>query len=281
MGFARVDIRGSQLSVEICIRNNLRGNELGEVFVLVKPNNLLGIKIGEIKILGNQVDARFVLQKENIMESNYGFHDIVGIGIRMRNNGYLASCWNDEDTESVGSGTFHVYQKEVVEDSVMQAAQVEKETIEVAKKEPDLQIKESSFEREDMYAEEPIYANSDQFEGTITYRKLELDQIHSLPSSNWHLCNNSFLIHGFWSYGYLILKKKMEEDKEILWLGIPGFFEKPEMVMAVLFGFTEFEGVPQEVVELSVGKESIPYKIEKNQEPKTGLFGCWFVKLNG
>lgn len=283
-GFVRVDIRGNQLRMETCIRNYLRGNELGEVFVLIRSDSLVGIKIGEIRILGNQSDARFALQTENIMESGYTFTDIVGIGIRLRNNGYLASCWNDEDAECIGKGMFSTYQKEEIKisgeeaeaiegDSMMQVAEVEKinnivETV----------LIEENTDTEELA--EQAWINSCRFEEVTTYRKIELDQIHSLPSPNWHLCNNSFLVHGFFNYGYLILKKEMEEDKEVLWLGVPGFFEKPEMVMAVLFGFSEFEAVPQEVVELRIDKESIPYTIEKNQEPKTGFFGCWFVKLN-
>ena len=48
------------------------------------------------------------------------------------------------------------------------------------------------------------------------------------------------------------------------------FYEKPEAVMAVLFGFPDFEALPEEMV--------IQEK-EKNQETKEGTFGCWFTNL--
>lgn len=249
VGFIKVDICNDEMNTKVCIRNIIRGSDAGEVFALVKSDNLIGVKIGEIKIIGNQGDKSFSLQGDNLMNSEYAPKDIVGIGIRLHNNGYLASCWNDEDALAVGSGVFSIYEKDERVKLVQEP--MEEET------------------------------NTCPLEGKKVYRKIELNQIHDLPSPNWHLCNNSFLIHGFFNYGYLILKKEVSEDEEILWLGVPGFFEKPEMVMAVLFGFSEFEAVPQDVIRLGIDKESAPYKIEKNQEPKTGLFGCWFVKLCG
>ena len=104
----------------------------------------------------------------------------------------------------------------------------------------------------------------------IDYEKIDLSQIRELPSPNWHLAQNSFLVHGFWNYGYLVLKKEVETDKEKLSLGVPGIFEKPEAVMALLFGFPTFEAVSQEMTILEK---------EKNQESKVGTMGCWFVDL--
>lgn len=282
IGFVRVDIRGNQLKIQIYIQNNIRGNEVGEVFALVKDDVLMGIKIGEVRMLVNQVDAKFTLEMNNIMESGFAFKDITGIGIRFRNNSYLASCWKDEDAECIAQGMFKVYQKaERLTSTEKEKLMVDKPPIETFMEEAEPMMEEPRMEGTEMEKEEiKDLATSCPLKETTTYRKIELDQIHNLPSSNWHLCNNSFLVHGFFNYGYLMLKKEIERDKETLWLGVPGFFEKPEMVMAVLFGFSEFQGVPQEVVELDINMESIPYTIEKNQEPKNGLFGCWFVKLN-
>ena len=72
-------------------------------------------------------------------------------------------------------------------------------------------------------------------------RRIDLSDIKKLPSRNWYLCSNSFLLHGFFNYHYLIIKKVSREGKEKYYLGVPGIYEKPERVMATLFGFPEFE----------------------------------------
>lgn len=113
----------------------------------------------------------------------------------------------------------------------------------------------------------------------ISYYKMNLNEIYALPSKYWQYSNNSFLIHGFWNYGYLVLKEEMENGEKRISLGVPGIFETPEMVMAKFFGFPQFEALPSEVVEVVAGESYAVPKAEKNQQPKEGLFGCWFVTL--
>lgn len=133
-----------------------------------------------------------------------------------------------------------------------------------------------------MQAQMPVEAgNSTETTDLVTYQKIELNQIRSLPSPNWYLCNNRFLIHGFFNYGYLILKKTMEADDKRTYLGIPGVFEKPEMVMAALFGFPEFAPLPKEVQTAQMEEViSLPYT-KNEQGAKPGAFGCWFISLEG
>ncbi len=95
-----------------------------------------------------------------------------------------------------------------------------------------------------------------------TYRKIQLAHIRDLPAKNWHLCNNSFLLHGFFNYNYLILKKEQAKKEEVWSLGVPGVYEQPERMMAIMFGFPEFEAQEKEI-----------------KEPKEGTFGAWFINL--
>lgn len=71
--------------------------------------------------------------------------------------------------------------------------------------------------------------------------KITPHDISYLPKKYWHLCNNSFLLHGFYNYKYLLLcEKKMDSGKKYL-VGVPGMFHQKEQVIARMFGFTEFE----------------------------------------
>lgn len=68
------------------------------------------------------------------------------------------------------------------------------------------------------------------------YVKLEPKDFIVLRSNYQHLVNNSFLLHGFYNYRYVILGK--EKD---FYIGVPGVFYEREKMVALMFGFEAFE----------------------------------------
>lgn len=68
------------------------------------------------------------------------------------------------------------------------------------------------------------------------YVKLEPKDFIILQAKYQHLVNNSFLLHGFYNYRYIILGK--EQD---YYLGVPGVFYEREKMVALMFGFEAFE----------------------------------------
>lgn len=69
--------------------------------------------------------------------------------------------------------------------------------------------------------------------------KIEPKDISRLEKKYWILANNSFLLHGYCSYRYLILGRNIEEDT--FFIGIPGVFHPREKMMAGMFGFSQFQ----------------------------------------
>ena len=89
--------------------------------------------------------------------------------------------------------------------------------------------------------------------------QLELKDLRSLPKKYWYLGNNSFLLHGFFNYRYLVLGRTAEER---WFLGVPGVYQRQERVMAAIFGFPEFFAAgPGD--ERGEGREPVNH------------FGCW------
>lgn len=110
-----------------------------------------------------------------------------------------------------------------------------------------------------------------------TYKKIALTDIRTLlPKRNWYLCSNSFLIHGFFNYHYLILKTVEYNDQKKCYLGVPGIYEQPERTMAFMFGFPGFEPA-------RAGEESLGTALEAAGVPavsfETGVFGYWMLQL--
>ena len=83
-----------------------------------------------------------------------------------------------------------------------------------------------------------------------------------LPRENWVYGNNSFLLHGYYNYRYLILArlgKPGERGRYIL--GVPGHYGNNEKYMAAMFGFDRFVR-------------------STRQPPRDSRFGYWYTGLN-
>ena len=286
-GFIRVDERNGKVIFQISVRNyiGIQGN--GEIYAYVWKNGLLGIELGKLSLLNSQTDMRLEFEASNIRDSGVSLDKVVGIGLMFSNNNYMASCWDDAYAEVIGSRKFRMWEEQGSLSEMSVSMQAMKQEAEDVKE--DLQI-ENDLSQKDNLQETAKSSEPVTYE-LVAYQKMELNAIKNLPSPNWYLCNNRFLVHGFFNYGYLVLKKTTEVDGEKTYLGVPGSYEKPEMVMATLFGFPEFQTLPKEVSEAkmeeiisvprnSVGAETSTFvaRTEK-REPRHGDFGCWFIPI--
>lgn len=104
-------------------------------------------------------------------------------------------------------------------------------TVIVPREAPEYSLKEDKWEQIlDTY--EQIHPYGDE----RVYVRLEPKDFVILQSKYQHLVNNSFLLHGFYNYRYIILGK--EQD---YYLGVPGVFYEREKMVALMFGFEAFE----------------------------------------
>ena len=101
------------------------------------------------------------------------------------------------------------------------------------------------------------------FEGeNITCVHMELQDLRELPQKYWCLGNNSFLLHGFFNYRYLFFGEQVTPEGRELFLAVPGVYQKPEKVMAAIFGFPQF-------------------RTEKPCRQLEGTFGYWYRRMDG
>lgn len=83
-----------------------------------------------------------------------------------------------------------------------------------------------------------------------------------LPRENWNYGNNSFLLHGYYNYRYLILARIGDESqgRTRYILGVPGHYYSNEKYMASMFGFPHFV-------------------LSKKQPSQDGRFGYWYTDV--
>lgn len=78
------------------------------------------------------------------------------------------------------------------------------------------------------------------FDGYKECIKMKPNDIVCLPKRFWNLGQNSFLLHGYYNYRYLVAIRYSEGDKEKYLIGVPGRYCNNDKVMAKMFGFNNF-----------------------------------------
>ena len=81
-----------------------------------------------------------------------------------------------------------------------------------------------------------------------------------LPREVWTYGNNSFLLHGYYNYRYLILARIQDGRRVRYILGVPGHYYSNEKYMASMFGFPHFV-------------------LSKKQPVQDGRFGYWYTDI--
>lgn len=85
--------------------------------------------------------------------------------------------------------------------------------------------------------------------------------IGRLPRESWIYGNNSFLLHGYYNFRYIILVRLGGKNGSPRYLiGVPGHYYSNEKYMASMFGFPNFV-------------------LSKKQPPNDGRFGYWYTDI--
>lgn len=99
------------------------------------------------------------------------------------------------------------------------------------------------------------------YDGISEVLTIRPQDIGQLPRENWVYGNNSFLLHGYYNFRYLILIRLQNEGGQPRYLiGVPGHYYNSEKYMANMFGFPNFV-------------------LSKKQPPNDGRFGYWYTDV--
>lgn len=290
-GFARIELRGEECRLEIHLRGVYAAQTHCKIYLFRKQGSgIEGSLIGEVDVRNGVGDFSVIMKTAHISTSLLSFFEMEGIFLCSEDGRIFMSRWTEGEPLTVDMEHFIEWKAEQTEEKIYAEENPHaeenmyaeenmhvKENMHAEKKQQENKIQTAQFDREsdnELRATElparnffPQYQWKDiweQFlkshpasmpfsEKNITCIKIELKDIRELPRKYWYLGNNSFLLHGFFNYRYLVLGK-IEEDNEDKWfLGVPGIYQNQERVMAIIFGFPEF----------------MPEQVENR-------FGCWY-----
>lgn len=265
-GFAKVEIRGGQCRMEIHLKSCDMSNVSAPIYLFSREGEIMhAVEIGRMNFTGGMGDYKALLKNVEIGHSPYNMEDMKGMLIIGSDQTMIASQWDDgeisrenieiwepriepakedkdtknkdEDANKVISEQHSVNKKteKNSEEKMMQATEVPMPKI-IKGAFPQHPSLEENWELMKSKAQVTYHMEEAGVEGI----QIELRDIRELPKRFWYLGNNSFLLHGFFNYRYLMWGKRMVGDKEVMFLGIPGVYQNQERVMATIFGFPEF-----------------------------------------
>lgn len=264
-----------------------------------EEGGIAGFTIGEMKIMNGGGDFGTAFRAGKIGAFPYGIYDMEGLFLLSDDERIFASRWKDGGDLTIDRDKFRVWSAEEPEQpSVEKPEQLEieeaeqsnngeseqlQETEEPVKQDVPVQPAEGTaleepenlsateipmrnvFPRHDwsivwemLKKDHPLFAPFD--DETVCCMQIELKDLRDLPKRYWYLGNNSFLLHGFFNYHYLILGNI---EKNRWFIGIPGIYQRQERAMAAIFGFPEF---------LPVATKE---KADTTEEP-VNRFGYWY-----
>lgn len=249
VGFVKVECRKDTCALEIHIRNLGRFSGKCRTYLLM-DENVIGVELGTMIISYGQGQAIYYFDRNDIEQSGYRLEQVKAVRVECGSQEFLASCWSEEAGNWIAQDISAFMKSENMQaDNVVSNGeeQIQKNNAQMGMPHNSVYNPARANQQESNAQFNPGYYNSEsgnlsQLENTASkfpqYQidRIDLADIRRLFPTKQYYANNSFVIHGFMNYSHLIVKT--EDNKK--YLGVPGIYEKPEEMMAKLFGFTEF-----------------------------------------
>ena len=249
VGFVKVECRKDTCALEIHIRNLGRFSGKCRTYLLM-DENVIGVELGTMIISYGQGQAIYYFDRNDIEQSGYRLEQVKAVRVECGSQKLLASCWSEEAGNWIAQDISAFMKSENMQaDNVVSNGeeQIQKNNAQMGMPHNSVYNPARANQQESNAQFNPGYYNSEsgnlsQLENTASQfpqsqiDRIDLADIRRLFPTKQYYANNSFVIHGFMNYSHLIVKT--EDNKK--YLGVPGIYEKPEEMMAKLFGFTEF-----------------------------------------
>jgi hypothetical protein len=294
-GFAKVEVRQGRCRIELQIKGY--PDQVLTAYLLVGTDEIpKGIPIGELVIKNGVGSSVFIVEVEAVGNTSYSMDDMRGLYLSGSTDQFIASQWDDVERnwanftlyeeEPKEEGAEKRMEKEDSDETYQDLEKEERDKDKVKNQEKEGGVGEEESSGQELHATQtgavaleqpylladaweenwqrftamhPVFCPFDEDDGVFGV-KMELRDFKILPKEHWNLANNSFLLHGYFNYHY-VLFGYMEGEQKRWFVGIPGIFQNQEQLLAGIFGFPEF-------------------RTKQLTRQKTGEFGYWYRYLN-
>lgn len=235
-GYVKVDIRDGDAAFWFLCKN-LPQSACGEYLVQVKADGIwresgsMAVRDGQGSLRCKEKELRRVEKLQILMENGYRAE---GLGRAFSEQPQTAQP--KEQLRSAESVLDHAPKEQPVTQAEAEQTNAEPIPDRAPKEQPLIPIKRIREDKWEQLLE--MYDKIHPYGDERTYLRLEPKDFVILQEKYQHLVNNSFLLHGFYNYRYVILGK---EKGDVYYLGVPGVFYEREKMVALMFGFEAFE----------------------------------------
>lgn len=261
-GFAKIEMRGSTTTIELHLRSASFSDPFVSFYLFVRnEDSIIGFPLGDVPLSGKTADWRFTLNTKRLGESDYDISDVSGILLTSKDKICFVSQW---DEIPINWENFQIYESKKTESTdPIDTPSLEEKVIQSAELSlPQIQVPITIASWEEIWKDLLSSQTVTQpfLNPNITCIRIGLKDLRMLPSANWHLCSNSFLLHAFLTYRHLVIGEIPFAKEHRFFIGIPGTHDRQEHVLAAMFGFADF----------------LPVKDSKNSEHP---FGYWCTSM--
>jgi hypothetical protein len=263
-GNIRTDLREDSCMLEAHVRLNDRTEGVGKIFLIAGNDaaSPVGIPAGELVLIKGQGHIRLSFPENILGKSGYAVAQLIAFAVRFEDGTLLAASFSGENGADAACGDFRVWTPE--EDTMVEPADADSEsspdvettvtdspaspnfespvTDNSGTSETDAAMPAAADETPVVSADEnPELAAESVNPAQTAIRRIALYDLFSLPGANRQLCKNSFLVHGFFNYRYLIEKTITRDGQSDRFIGVPGVYSPQEQKFASMYGFPDFE----------------------------------------
>ena len=256
-GYAKIETRGDMGRVELHIMNMKEVKGVGKLsFFQIIDGIMKQIEVGEFLIERGAATKNISFRTDDVSKSGVKFEALDGLCVLDSEERKYLSFWHDKALREWK-------EESLPNDGIEEMDEIEQKslhTMEIPVQNifPDENIG-SIWER---WKRGKQYTSYD----SIEMIQIELKDLRELPKKYWYLGNNSFLLHGFFNYHYIILGKQSDGK---WYIGVPGMYQRQERVMASIFGFPGF---------FATSKDAIT-QMQPEEEIKEHQLGIWYHLL--
>lgn len=235
VGYLKIEIRGEEGRFEIHLRDIYSAKEVCRAsFFRVAECKLQTYPVEDISLYKGKSDFIFRKNIHDAAKVSCEFSEMDGMIFTDGSGGIYATRWRDGEEVQMLSDNIEEVSDKVQKNMQATSVSATPKVIPIKNQVifPEVILSDAWKKHEDARG---VFWEKDA--GDFVGIRMELKDLRDFPKEYWCLGNNSFLLHGFFNYQYLLFGRKGEDE---FFLGVPGIFQRQERVMAMIFGFGDF-----------------------------------------
>ncbi len=233
VGFAKIEAREGECRIWISVKGLYSTDVVvGQLFLLADEEEILADQFLIHMGMGTYT-AKWDTQ--NLGQVGLTYEAWNGIRVKISEQRKVEKCWRREPQKEETKES--ALPKEEETEPKISAVEVRSEE---TNGETDGEMNGEQSQRNKWGRLELYYKKKKPFGDEREYLCISPEDLILLPEKYEHLYKNSFLLHGYYAYGHILLGAERNQNRTTYKLCIPGVGHDKERVVARLFGFGDF-----------------------------------------